>query len=195
MSGAALAQQATAQQKKWKDYGDPKKATIAFDPMVDRCISEKFIIWDMKGMDSPILKEQKDIAKEIIAICTEAEVDPAFLVAYLRLHAKYGRVKLFAETKSPCAIGAPRDTPEEKTVISFDGQTHCLKFGSWSEGIAACVKGWTKSIAYVFDIGERATDLCELVRKMQYIDSRMGWRYKWEEVWEKTEEQWKKGKN
>ena len=192
---AILQPSAQAQQKdKWKDYRDPEKATITFYRKTDRAISEKFIIWDMRGFNSPMLKE-KDIAKGILGLCADNQVDPAFVVAFLRSNAKYGTRQWYQEAKSPFGIAAPKDTPYDETISHPDLPYKCLKFGCWSDGINAALKVCAKyqkiSDLYEGKPGVAETQ-CLLIRKIQYIDTKMGWRYKWDETWEKVDEMLKK---
>ena len=178
------------QQAKWKDYRNPRTACSAFDPDKDRALSPEFIVWDMKGMNSPIVQEEEDFVKNLLSICLENKVDPAYICAGLRSghYGAYAR-----KYRSVGAFPAPPGTPPEKVYIL--GGVRWLKFESWSEGLEYYVS--QNQPLLLWNIWKRngdgppkvheAPDLCLLILKMQYIDTKQAYKYKWADVWNKVD--------
>ncbi|MEW6355892.1 MAG: hypothetical protein AB1696_06190 [Planctomycetota bacterium] len=161
---------------KWKDYRDPEKATIDYDPEIHRTLSKEFIEWDMKGSwyprDCPILQEEPDLPDKILYIGEEVKVDPSLIVFLFSVFSQYGKAEPWSIVKSPMSQLAPQNTPEEK-VYNHPVKGRLIKFDAWAEGIEAAFEPMAKNVRLTDALKPHEKALkswCTTIRQMQALD-------------------------
>ena len=139
---------------KWKDYRNPKKATITYDPETDRTLSKEFLEWDMKGYGSPILKDEPDLPQKILEIGEELKIDLCVVVAHFKLHGKYGN-----------------GIDDGKLRYGIKGRQF-IKGNSWAEGLQNSWKPFSNCISFsdIVSSIDFIKPLCTLATQMQMLD-------------------------